>query len=64
MDEPRHQTEQTSIYIRQQGCQLIETCEWRRVQAADSDARPHYRCKTMTQQDVMAAVMDGSMFDV
>ena len=72
MEDLRQQTTQTSVYIRQQGYELIEMweCEWRHIQATDPDARqfieshrlPHYHRKTMTELDILNAVMDGSMF--
>ncbi|XP_071797162.1 uncharacterized protein [Asterias amurensis] len=71
-DELRRQTEDTSAYIRQQGYKLIELweCDWREIQTTDHTVRgflrtirlPHFKKKTMTQQEVLACVMDGSMF--
>ena len=75
MKELRDETEANSDYIRSQGYQLIEMyeCEWRRMKKEDPRVRafmtntfkrPLDNLWTMTPDQIVTAVLNGSLFGV
>ena len=72
MAELKAKTDEISTYIRNEGFNLVEMwqCEWKSEQSNNVLIReflkkarlPHHTKKTMTQQEVLRLIRDGSLF--